>query len=242
MVKRVSSPALEAAAAKLRAIVRHSEEGTLIGSEEMLLDKLGFSRSTVRQAARLLEREGLLRVRRGINGGYFASRPDKDSIAKNVSVYLDSLDMDPQEVTMIASALWVEVIRKAASLGTKVARTLADTYRERVLALSQSASYAEISALERESRSAIFRLAKAGYVELIFDINVAFATRRFPPPTNIDGSAVQRKFIRAWRDAKLMELTAIAEADVELGVMAAQHIRKIWHKRVWDQSHRIDEE
>ena len=46
---------------------------------------------------------------------------------------------NPQEVTMIASALWVEVIRKAASLGTKAARSLADTYRERVLALSHGA-------------------------------------------------------------------------------------------------------
>ena len=48
--------------------------------------------------------------------------------------------------------------------------------------------------------------AKADYIELIFDINVAFANRRFPPPTNIDGTTVQRKFFRAWRDAKLMEL------------------------------------
>ena len=241
MSKRTSSSALDAAAAKLRTIVRQCEDGALIGSEDVLLEKLGFSRTTVRQVARLLEREGLLRVKRGLNGGYFSARPDKASIAKSVSAYLETLDMDAQDVTIVASALWVEVLRKAAALGTKAARTLADTYRERVLAITPNASYAEVSTLERESRSAIFDLTKARYIELIFDINIAFANRRFPPPINIDGSAVHRKFVRAWRDAKLMELSAIAEGDSELGVMAAQHIRSIWHKRVWTPS-RLDAE
>ena len=82
MTKRPSRPAIEAAAAQLRSIVLESDNGALIGSEDMLLEKLGFSRSTVRQVARLLEREGYLRVRRGINGGYFGSRPDAATIVE----------------------------------------------------------------------------------------------------------------------------------------------------------------
>jgi GntR family transcriptional regulator, transcriptional repressor for pyruvate dehydrogenase complex len=230
---RTSRPAIEAAAVKLRAIVRQSEDGALIGSEDMLLEKLGFSRSTVRQVARLLEREGILRVRRGLNGGYFSSRPDRASVARTVSAYLETLEMNAQDVTVIASVLWVEVLRKAAALGTKAARALAETYRERVLAIKPSASFAQVLAVEQESRAAIFDLVKARYIELIFEINAAFAGKRSPPTFNIDGSAVHRKFVRAWRDAKLMELSAIAERDVELGMMAARHIRAIWHKRIW---------
>jgi GntR family transcriptional repressor for pyruvate dehydrogenase complex len=236
MSTRTSRPAIEAAAAKLRAIVRQSEDGALIGSEDVLLAKLGFSRSTVRQVARLLEREGFLRVRRGLNGGYFSSRPDRASIARTVSAYLETLDMDAQDVTVIASALWVEVLRKAAALGTRAARALAETYRERVLAIKPSASFVEVLAVEQESRAAIFDLVGARYIELIFDINTAFAGRRFSPNSEIDDSPLHRKFVRAWRDAKLMELSAIAEGDVELGLMAAHHIRSVWHKRIWPRS------
>lgn len=224
---------MEAAAAELRTIVLKSEDGALIGSEEMLLEKLGFSRSTVRQVARLLEREGYLRVRRGINGGYFGSRPDAGSIASTVSAYLETLDMDARDVTVIASVLWVEVMRKAAAVRSEAAKSLADTFRERVMSIEPDASFAQVRELELEIRAAIFELAKSRYVQLIFDINAAFATRRFLAPSEMDNTAAHRKFVRAWRSAKMMELSAISEGDVELAAMAGRHSRSIWHKRVW---------
>lgn len=241
MKKRSQSrPAMEAAAAELRAIVLQSEDGALIGSEETLLDKLGYSRSTVRQVARLLEREGYLHVRRGINGGYFGSRPDFRSIANTVSAYLETLDMDARDVTVIASVLWVEVLRKAAAVRSEAARSLADDFRERVMAITPEAPFAEVRALELESRAAIFELAKSRYVQLIFAINAAFASRRFVPPSDMDNTAAHRKFVRAWRNAKMMELSAISEGDVELAAMAGRHSRSIWHKRVWTRPGRRD--
>lgn len=241
MTKRSGSrPAIEAAAARLRAIVLESENGALIGSEDMLLDKLGFSRSTVRQVARLLEREGFLRVRRGINGGYFGARPNVVTITKTVSAYLETLDMDARDVTVIASALWVEVLRKAASVRTEAARELADAYREHVLAIKPEAPFADVRTLELESRAAIFELVESSYIELIFDINTAFARRHFAAPSDMDNTATHRKFIRAWRNAKLMELSAIGEGDIELATMAARHTRSIWHKRVWTRPGRRD--
>jgi GntR family transcriptional repressor for pyruvate dehydrogenase complex len=233
MSKRSSRPAIETAAVRLRAIVLESEDGAFIGSEDVLLEKLGFSRSTVRQVARLLEREGFLRVRRGINGGYFGSRPDAVMIARTVSAYLETLDMDAQDVTVIASALWVEVMRKAAAVRSEAAKALADAYHERVLAITPEASFEEVRTLELASRTAIFGLVKSRYIELIFDINTAFARTRFAPSSDMDDSTAHREFVRAWRNGKLMELNAIAEGDVELGVMAARHIRKIWQERVW---------
>jgi GntR family transcriptional regulator, transcriptional repressor for pyruvate dehydrogenase complex len=233
MAKSTTRPAIEMAAAKLRSLVLASKNGAFIGSEDELLTKLGFSRSTVRQVSRLLEREGFLRVRRGIGGGYFGSRPDAAMIAKTVSSYLETLDMDAQDVTTIASALWVEVLRKAAALGNREAKTLAAGFRERVLAIKPNAGFDKVLELEQESRSAIFNLVKGRYIELIFAINTEFAARRMTALDDLDNSAIQREFVRAWRDAKLLELSAIADGDVELGVLAARHIRNIWHKRVW---------
>ena len=50
---------LGVAAERLRTIVLDADEGAFIGSEDALISQLGCSRSTVRQVARLLEREGL---------------------------------------------------------------------------------------------------------------------------------------------------------------------------------------
>ncbi len=194
---------------------------------------LGVSRATIRQAARLLEREGLLRVRRGINGGYFGARPDIGTIETAVSAYLDTLDMDAEDVTVIASVLWIEVLRKAAGLRTMAAKAMAQSFRERVMAVRPNASFHEIAELEQESRTAIFELVKARYIELIFQINIAFAQKRFPATSVADDTPAHREFVHAWRNAKLMELEAISDGDPELGMMAARHIRNLWHQRVW---------
>lgn len=99
-VKTKTKPksALDEAASRLRSIALTAKEGGLVGSEETLIAKLGVSRATVRQAARLLEREGFLRVRRGINGGYFAARPDVRTIEKAVSSYLEMVHTNQHRV------------------------------------------------------------------------------------------------------------------------------------------------
>jgi DNA-binding GntR family transcriptional regulator len=230
--KQTNSP-IEAAAAKLRSIALDAPEGALIGSEESLVTRLGVSRATVRQVARLLEREGLLRVRRGINGGYFAARPDERTIENAVSAYLDTLDMDAEDVTTVASVLWVEAVRKASSLRTEPAKAMVQRWRERIEQMPADANYLVVSKLEQDIRSAIFELIKGRYIELIFHINMAFAARRFPLSALTEDNAQHREFVHAWRAAKLMELEAIADGDPELGMMAARPTRNLWHKRVW---------
>ena len=164
MPKAPSISTLEVVKAKLREVVLSAKEGALIGSEESLIADLAVSRSTLRQAARLLEREGLLRVKRGINGGYYGSRPDEKTIQTAVSAYLGTLDMKYDDVTAVAS-----------SVG------------------------------------------------------------RFPLAADRDGTPQHREFVRAWREAKLLELAAIEQGDVELGMMAARNGRNIWHRRFWSK-------
>jgi GntR family transcriptional regulator, transcriptional repressor for pyruvate dehydrogenase complex len=226
---------IAAAAEQLRGLAMSADEGALLGGEEALVAKLGVSRATIRQAARLLEREGLLRVRRGINGGYFAARPDVGTIEATVSAYLDTVDMDPEDVTAVASALWVEVLRKAASQRSEAARAMAAEYRDRVLAIRPDASFDKVFKLEQESRTAIFDLIRGRYIELIFQINMAFAQRRYTTSSGADDAAAQRQFVHAWRNAKLMELEAIADGDPDLGALAARHMRNLWAQRIWSR-------
>jgi DNA-binding GntR family transcriptional regulator len=230
------SSAIDQAAAQLRELVRASEPGALLGSEDALVARLGVSRATVRQVARLLEREGVLKVRRGINGGYFASRPDLRSIESAVCSYLELLDTDVKEATLVGAALWVEAVKKAATLGTGQVRLVARSLQDKFAQLHDDASFDTVYQLERESREAIFGLIESRYVELIFRINALFAERRYPTnPHLLDGSDYHRRFVELWRNAKLMELAAIAAGDEELALLAARHSRKLWYQRVWGQ-------
>ena len=145
MQARETKTAIDMAARELRKIVLAREPGALIGREDALTAMLGCSRSTVRQVARLLEREGLLRVRRGINGGYFGARPDAGTIEAAVSSYLETLDIDSRDVTVVASALWVEVMRKAASANRDQAQKLADRLVAKVKAVKNDAPFDKIS-------------------------------------------------------------------------------------------------
>jgi GntR family transcriptional regulator, transcriptional repressor for pyruvate dehydrogenase complex len=224
--------AIGVAADRLRAIVLAAEQDSLIGSEEALIGQLGCSRSTVRQVARLLEREGLLRVKRGINGGYFGARPDAGTIEATVSAYLQTLPMDPGDVTILASALWVEALRKAAGSPAADREAVCNTLRPRFQAITEKASFTMIRDLELAAQSAIFDLANAAYIKLIFDINSAFSRNRFPAPVHDDDTPEHREFVPKWREAKLMELNAVSSGDRELAAMAAQYSRRLWYNRV----------
>lgn len=227
---------LTVAAERLRAIVLDSEEGAFIGSEEALIAKLGCARNTVRQVARLLEREGLLKVRRGINGGYFGSRPDAGTIEATVSAYLETLDMDAGDVTILASALWVEAVRKAAGADPAEAQAVADRLRTKVDALPADASFEQVRDLELLAQTEVFHLANSSYIKLIFDINVAFSRRRFPPSRVVDTRSPEHlEFVKKWKEARLLELNAIAIGDRELAVLAARYSRKVWHQRIWQR-------
>lgn len=220
--------AIELAAGQLRSIVLACEEGALVGSEESLIARLGYSRSTVRQVARLLEREGLLRVRRGASGGYFAARPDAATIENTVSSYLLTIDTDPEDTMLIASALWIEVARKAARRASDKSRAVLETCKARLAGMKPDSTFAQILSFELESRTLIFGIADCRYVELIYNINMGFAQRTRGTPIEDAPGAEQQAFFRRWREARMMELAAMAEGEEDLAGMAAQHTRHIW--------------
>lgn len=218
----------------LRNMALDAGDGALLGSEETLTARLGASRATVRQAARLLEREGVLIVRRGINGGYFAARPSFNSIEHAFGAYLESLDVDVEDLSMVASLLWVEVVRKAAGAKTGGVKALAEQLLRKVRALRQDAPWFDVLKFDQDCRATIFRAVNSRYVEFMFNVNIAVGHRRdFQRAAELDGTVEHREFVYAWREATLIELHAIREGDPELASMAARCMRDIWHRRVW---------
>lgn len=72
--------------------------GERLPSERDLVDQTGLSRGSVREALRLLEAEGLLSVTAGRNGGSIVSRPDLDSVAGFLDIYVRSNAISAQVV------------------------------------------------------------------------------------------------------------------------------------------------
>lgn len=96
MIRRASAPradgvprkTAEVIAADLRAqiLVNGLPPGSPLPSEPELIKKYSFSRSSVREALRLLESEGLIRIKRGPGGGIRVGRPDTSHITRSFAV------------------------------------------------------------------------------------------------------------------------------------------------------------
>ncbi|HEX7857566.1 MAG TPA: hypothetical protein VF503_28130 [Sphingobium sp.] len=223
---------IESAAAKLREIALAVPDGELLGCEDEVVENLGVSRVTARQAARLLEREGVLRVRRGKNGGYFASRPSGEMIETVVCAYMNTLELSTNHTGMVATALWVEALREAAGgADREAARAMAKRLSKIFEDLGPRASLQDVSNAEQKMRTAVFKLIDGAYIDLIFRINAAFARQRMTGWMEQLDSERHQKFVERWKQAKLMELEAIAEGNILQAVSAALHERSLWVNR-----------
>jgi DNA-binding GntR family transcriptional regulator len=222
--------AMKAAASQLRSIILAKDEGQFLGDEREVIQLLGVSRTTLRQIARLLEREGLLAVRRGSNGGYYARRPSLSSVEAAVTDYLEILEVRTDELSTISSIIWTEAVRQAAGLKSKAASTTANRLAKLVRATDAHISYGELIGIEQNIRSEIFNLIDSPYVKFIFQINISFGDKRLSRDVPDKASAhIDPNFIESWRDVKLLEFNAIARGDQELGILAASRSRELWH-------------
>ncbi|MEN9717805.1 MAG: hypothetical protein RIQ99_683 [Pseudomonadota bacterium] len=75
-------------ARELSKLSLEHDDGAFIGAEDDLLTRLSVSRPTLRQAAKIAENDRLISVRRGIKGGFYASRPDADDAIRTLARYL----------------------------------------------------------------------------------------------------------------------------------------------------------
>src|SRR3546814_19662953 len=77
--------------------------GDHLGAEDDLLQRFGVSRPTLSQAAKLVERDRLISIRRGIKGGHFAERPDARDAIKSLARFLRLRGATRGAVTQVTS-------------------------------------------------------------------------------------------------------------------------------------------
>ncbi len=108
-----SSSAVHRAEQALRAHILACSDGDFLGSEQQMLELLGVSRPTFRQVAKLLERDHLLEIRRGVGGGFYARNPNIEAVAQAAAVYLQFERATLRHATLAATQLSREAVRLA---------------------------------------------------------------------------------------------------------------------------------
>jgi GntR family transcriptional repressor for pyruvate dehydrogenase complex len=71
-----------------RILSREYPEGTPLPPERELVVQTRMSRTTVREALRILEVQGLIRIKAGRAGGAFVQRPGEESVAKSLELLI----------------------------------------------------------------------------------------------------------------------------------------------------------
>lgn len=79
---------------KVQILSEGLKAGSPLPSEAELIERYQFSRGTVREALRLLETDGLVRIRRGPKGGIEVATPDISHVTRSLAV-LFAIDETP---------------------------------------------------------------------------------------------------------------------------------------------------
>lgn len=102
-------------ARELAQLSLSAAEGDFLGAEEDLLAHFGVSRPTLRQAAKIVENDKLVSVRRGIKGGFYAARPDAGDAIRTLARYLRMKGGTLSDILVVSRLVSEEAAARACS-------------------------------------------------------------------------------------------------------------------------------
>lgn len=195
-------------AARMRELIFARPEGEQIGSLPELAKNLGVGIVTVQQAARILEHEGLLEVRRGPGGGYYGSRPDAADLERALAAYMRSQPASWEEALDMTSLLFNELCAAAAG---SVERGGQEELREFGLRFADCATEADMGAMEQDFQDLLFRMVDRPLFELLTRVTLRFSAMR---PGETPGRGLIG--LDQWISGRRRIIDAILRRDVEL--------------------------
>ncbi len=163
------------AARDLADLSMATEPGTWLGAEAELLKRLGVSRPTLRQAAKMVEADKLIAIRRGQGGGFFATRPTAAEAIRAPARFLALNGAKLEDIVQASRAISEEAAALAAQssdTGLRAElRQLADG-----LARIDPAAETPTSWIRRETdiTRLIVRLSANPVIELFMEISYSF--------------------------------------------------------------------
>jgi GntR family transcriptional repressor for pyruvate dehydrogenase complex len=126
-VSRITAPkASDVLAEALRARIRSGQwpEGVALPSERDLALQARLSRTTVREALRILELDGLIEIRPGRGGGARVRRPAGDELSRQLELFIWGRNISARHLHDVRSAL--EALGAASAARMRTESDLAD--------------------------------------------------------------------------------------------------------------------
>jgi DNA-binding FadR family transcriptional regulator len=212
------------AAASIRDMILAREPGMLIGSLPDLAAILGVGIETIRQAARLLEHEGLLNVRRGNRGGFYGARPDADALGRAVAGFLQESRSHEREAIEIMTLLDCDLVA-AAALSTD--ETLRAKLRDHAERIDSCDTAEQRAAFVQDMHDILFMMVDRPLTEMMARMSMQhYATRSgYPIYEGEEGTA-------RWKQERHAILQAILRRDPDLARFEAQRRRDYVLQRV----------
>jgi len=206
---KLSITAVAEAAKLLREMILEKGDGAFLGSREDLVQLLGVGHVTLQQAARLLERERLLFVRRGTNGGYFARVPDEAGVKEMVATYLRARHVSYRDIHIITTTLESEMERLAACSKDEAARRDLVAISEAIERVDSNDDR-EILRLHGTYLKIVCRMAANPLGELIILVTLKLFSELRPESTARSPDDAEK-----WRHTRLKIIHAILDHDEE---------------------------
>jgi DNA-binding FadR family transcriptional regulator len=218
MAKKKVFSAARNTADTLRREIMGRKDGDMLGSEDELIAKLNVSRPTFRQAAKLLEQEQLLAIKRGVGGGYFARHPSSEAVVHTAAVYLQARKATLADVVaasrpVIIEAARLATIRKDAKANAQLKKFL----EQEAIRIAQPFEFNEFLRSENEFGEILARACGNPLLKMVMSVVYVFlASFRSElvwgtDPDRIGGSTKMRNRIAE----------AILEGDPEMTTLVA---------------------
>ena len=183
-------------------------DGELIGSLPDLAKALGVGIVTIQQAARILEHEGLLDVRRGPGGGYYGRRPDAATLERSLAAYMRSQPASWEEALDMTSLLFNELAAAAADCR---APELLQELRGFARSVAGAAEEADVQRLEGAFQDLLFRMVDRPLFELLTRV-----TLRFSASAPVDSAYRGALDLERWKSGRRLIIDAILRHDAQL--------------------------
>lgn len=197
-----------ATAAALRDHIFALEPGTMIGSLHQLARDLEVGIVTLQQAARVLEHEGILEVRRGPGGGYYGSRPDEAALERAIDAYMRVHPATFDEALDMTSLLFNELVAAAAPCADEELRGQLVALERKLEAMPDELP--TLGAFEIEFQELLFRMVQRPLFEMLTRVTLHYATNRNVPSVhNLHGDAAR------WKAGRQAIIQAILARDPE---------------------------
>ncbi|HEX7856941.1 MAG TPA: FCD domain-containing protein [Sphingobium sp.] len=206
------------AVTKMKDMVLAQEPDTQIGSLPEIARALGVGVVTVQQAARVLEHEGFLKVRRGNGGGYYGARPNAASLGRAIAGFLQINQSHEREAIEIMTLLDCDLIPAAALATDQALRARLRSHAQHIDACDTAEQRATF---EQEMQDIIYKMVDRPLMEMLARVTMQHhaSASRFPVYIGTEGT-------ERWKRERHSIIDAILRGDPALARFEAQRRRE----------------